>query len=398
MTRSCLLAFMLIVGCVSAEVVEKLRGAKPEVVGNAADKVEAEQMMQRAAEALAEIAKKIEAASEMERPEGARATFAEGTVNQEEVVKLGRDVDVVESAVGGELVDDVEDLFQADILHDVVEAAEVEEEGLVTAAPVVEDSEIVYTAAVDEETAVTNRRRLQAIHEHETSNDRVVRKGHLHVDSEGRLVRSSVHHDDGKKSIGVALVELITGKDRAKLTENRDRDTFASKSSGDDESRSHSDAGVEQILVKHVIVSKNEPRVEKDQETESSDSSEEESDESSVSSESSDSSTKEGQRGPHQMTVENIQSDRSCFECDIDYYDFDVKKIENGITSITDCQKLCQDHSMCDFFTFVESWGGCYLKHSRKGRIAETTNVLVSGVKYCNNSGSIQCHGHTFTW
>eukprot|EP00922_Rhytidocystis_sp_ex-Travisia-forbesii_P016190 GHVS01024075.1.p1 GENE.GHVS01024075.1~~GHVS01024075.1.p1 ORF type:complete len:425 (+),score=73.93 GHVS01024075.1:164-1438(+) len=423
MARSFLLALMFVVGCVSAEVVEKLRGTKPEIVDNASDNVEADQMMQSAAEVLSEREKEFEGASEMERPEGVGAT-----------------VDVVEAAMGLQVVDDVEDLFQAEILQEVVEAPDVDEEGLVSAAPVVvEDSDVGYTAAGDEETAVTNKRRLQGGYEHETSRSPVVQKSHLHVDGLGRLVRSSEHHDDGRKSvhvhetsngrvvhndhvhgdgvdrdvrasdhhdgrktIGEALVELITGKERVELTRTDGRDASSLK---DTASQTHSHAGGEQIVVKHVIVSNSEPSVEKtktsdesNNETESSESSEEDSDKKSVSSESSESSSEEGQRGRHQVTVGNIPSGRSCFECDIDYYGFDVKKIENGIVSITDCQMLCQDHSMCDFFTFVESWGGCYLKHSRKGRIAETTKVLVSGLKYCNNSGSIQCHGNTVMW
>eukprot|EP00922_Rhytidocystis_sp_ex-Travisia-forbesii_P033226 GHVS01049395.1.p1 GENE.GHVS01049395.1~~GHVS01049395.1.p1 ORF type:complete len:217 (+),score=46.89 GHVS01049395.1:169-819(+) len=157
MARSFLLALFVVLGCAGAEVADKLRGPKSEIP-NVSHKEEAEQMMEMAAEALAERAKQPEAASQIMEAEGAGAIFKEVALTDEEVLKMGGDVDVIRATVGVDLADDVEELIKAEILQEVLEITEEDEGG---AATVVRGSDLLEAEVGDEELAAVTRRRLQ---------------------------------------------------------------------------------------------------------------------------------------------------------------------------------------------------------------------------------------------
>ena len=79
---------------------------------------------------------------------------------------------------------------------------------------------------------------------------------------------------------------------------------------------------------------------------------------------------------------------QSCFENGKDYPGFDI--YQNGIyTSDADqCQKLCQNTSSCEYWTWLLDYDGkdglCYLKYSKEQVVNE--NKAISGPKYCTTS------------
>ncbi|PHJ17203.1 pan domain-containing protein, partial [Cystoisospora suis] len=77
----------------------------------------------------------------------------------------------------------------------------------------------------------------------------------------------------------------------------------------------------------------------------------------------------------------------ACFEFDVDYFGYDIEKIEDGsVASAEECQTICQSKAECFYFSYVSDKKNCYLKNSSAlaGRIADSTTVgIVSGAKYC---------------
>eukprot|EP00922_Rhytidocystis_sp_ex-Travisia-forbesii_P001244 GHVS01001745.1.p1 GENE.GHVS01001745.1~~GHVS01001745.1.p1 ORF type:complete len:397 (+),score=55.06 GHVS01001745.1:183-1373(+) len=396
MVKASFVAFLLValVASSSAEVVEKLRGAKAEDDNASSHPEEAERNMLKAREALAEL-------------------LEQGTLSDAE-------------AVPGE------EVVQGNAAS--VEASDMAEGNV--------DNVVRFEALEDDKARRLQSNygpNLEGMHVHDTSEGPVVHKDHVRMNGMGRLVRSGEAHENNELIID-ALVELISGGVKTETEEDRHReenrhreedshneDRYTEKRSHshshrheggrshshshireDGHSHSHKDSHssegtetysseessnssderrqsktedgegkVDEVVITHIIISDDKAR---------------------YSEENSEDGSTAGVESSLWRPVMPVDLDRACFECDVDYLGNDVKKIENGIESIKDCQKLCQEHAACDFFTFAASWGGCYLKHSRLGKKEDTKKVLISGMKHCNNHGSIVCHRQTIRW
>lgn len=75
----------------------------------------------------------------------------------------------------------------------------------------------------------------------------------------------------------------------------------------------------------------------------------------------------------------------TCFLPNADYYGSDIYAASSVSTAV-ECQRLCQDHDGCEYFTFVPRDERCYLKYDHLSTVSNTwTNGFVSGPKYCPN-------------
>eukprot|EP00922_Rhytidocystis_sp_ex-Travisia-forbesii_P001248 GHVS01001750.1.p1 GENE.GHVS01001750.1~~GHVS01001750.1.p1 ORF type:complete len:360 (+),score=52.62 GHVS01001750.1:183-1262(+) len=359
MVKASFVAFLLValVASCSAEVAEKLRGSKAEDVNASSHPEEAEHNMLKAREALAEL-------------------LEQGTLSDAEAVP--GEVEVVQGNAAS------------------VEASDMAEENV--------ENAVRFEALEDDKARRLQRNygpSLEGMHVHETSDGPVVHKDHVRTNGMGRLVRSGDPQENNESVID-ALVDLISGgvKTDSEQDRHREEDLQSHKDwhshnedshnedshreeytrsedghSSEDESQSK----VDEVVIKHIIVNVDADKARKSEENSSS-------------------TSEDGVESSLWRPVMPVDLDRACFECDVDYLGNDVKKIENGIGSLKECQKLCQEHAACDFFTFAASWGGCYLKHSRLGKKEDTKKVLISGMKHCNNHGSIVCHRQTIRW
>ena len=69
----------------------------------------------------------------------------------------------------------------------------------------------------------------------------------------------------------------------------------------------------------------------------------------------------------------------------VDCNEYDVNYSGNNVKSGTsnnewECQKMCQENSKCQFWTFVKAHRKCWLKDAKS---ASKSNGLVSGPKLC---------------
>ncbi|CBZ54549.1 hypothetical protein NCLIV_049780 [Neospora caninum Liverpool] len=77
----------------------------------------------------------------------------------------------------------------------------------------------------------------------------------------------------------------------------------------------------------------------------------------------------------------------SCYEIGVDYYGYDIEKLETGeVTTPSACQALCKDRTGCYYWTWVQTTQSCYLKnpYALQGWLRDSTTMdKISGAKDC---------------
>ncbi|KAF4640288.1 PAN domain-containing protein [Toxoplasma gondii] len=77
----------------------------------------------------------------------------------------------------------------------------------------------------------------------------------------------------------------------------------------------------------------------------------------------------------------------SCYEVGVDYYGYDIEKLETGeVTTPSACQALCKNRAGCYYWTWVQTTQSCYLKnpYALQGWMRDSTTMdKISGAKDC---------------
>ncbi|PFH35770.1 PAN domain-containing protein [Besnoitia besnoiti] len=77
----------------------------------------------------------------------------------------------------------------------------------------------------------------------------------------------------------------------------------------------------------------------------------------------------------------------SCYESGVDYYGYDIEKLETGeVTTPSACQALCKGRTGCYYWTWVKTTQSCYLKnpYALQGWLRNSSTMdKISGAKDC---------------